>query len=230
VVPPVAGNIRRLFHKTNWWACEWKIKGTGRDENKSHSWDIKVGYRWYGLPEIANTFNLAFTRQKTDNDDRGWNFHRNSCAEIEMQIPPAQFTNGVSRLTCAYGKFLPFKKYLSGLKNRLLLRERPNIADRRSLHCGHGSCRSAIPTMIECESYCIIENLYYFVKQIYSHNVQRNMKIPPSINPNFCFHSSAITTVIAEETGAIISLLEKQPFDILYYCITMIYLIQLLQF
>jgi hypothetical protein len=113
------------FIKTNWWRCEWKIKGTGRDENKSHSWDIKVGYRWYGLPEIANTFNLAFTRQKTDNDYRGWNFHRNSCAEIEMQIPPAQFTNGVSRLTCAYGKFLPFKKYLIGLKIGYSYAKRP---------------------------------------------------------------------------------------------------------
>jgi hypothetical protein len=101
---------------SNWWRCEWKIKGTGKDRNTFHTWDIKIGYRWYGLPEITNTLNLTFSRQKTEKGIRSWNFHRNSCTEIEFQIPPVKMNTGCSRLTFAYGKFLPFRKYLIGLK------------------------------------------------------------------------------------------------------------------
>lgn len=111
--------------KANWWRCEWKIKGTGKDRNKTHSWDIKIGYRWYGRPEITNTLNLTFSRQKTEKGTHSWNFHRNSCMEIEFQIPPAKINTGCSRLTFAYGKFLPFRKYLIGLKIGYSYEHRP---------------------------------------------------------------------------------------------------------
>jgi len=104
------------FLNTNWWRCEWKIKGAGKDQGKTHSWDIKIGYRWYGLSAIANTLNLTYSRQKTEKGTHSWNFRRNSCTEFELQIPPVKIREGFSRLTFAYGKFLPFRKYLIGLK------------------------------------------------------------------------------------------------------------------
>jgi len=111
--------------KANWLRCEWKIKGTGQDQDKTHAWDIKIGYRWYGLPEIANTINVAYSRQKTEKTTCSWNLRRNSCSEFELQIPPAKIQAGISRLTFAYGKFVPFRKYLIGLKIGFAYEKRP---------------------------------------------------------------------------------------------------------
>jgi len=128
-----------------WWRCEWKIKGAGSDQTKAHSWDIKIGYRWYGLPQIANTFNLTFARQKTDKDCHSLNFRQNSCAEIELQIPPGETKKGFSRITCAYGKFWPFRKYLVGLKIGYSYEKRPQY---RGLALGFTSVDRIMQSLI----------------------------------------------------------------------------------
>jgi len=131
--------------KAKWLRCEWKIKGTGKDLGKTHSWDIKIGYRWYGLPEIANTINVAYARQKTEKTTHTWNFRRNSCSEFEFQIPPANIRAGISRLTYAYGKFVPFRKYMIGLKIGFAYEKRPEY---RGPDKGFTSANHVLKTLI----------------------------------------------------------------------------------
>ena len=102
--------------QSSWARLEWKLKGAGGDQIRKHAWNIKIGYRWYGLPEIANTITMTYSRLKTEKGRHSWNVRHNSCTEIELQIPPSELKSGFSRITCSYGKFFPIRKYLIGFK------------------------------------------------------------------------------------------------------------------
>ncbi len=68
------------FVQSNWYRVEWKLKGEGGQGDLSYDWDIKVGYRHYGLPEIANTLSFIATRSRMRKQSVDWRIGQNSIA------------------------------------------------------------------------------------------------------------------------------------------------------
>ena len=104
------------FVQSNWYRVEWKLKGEGGQGDVSYDWDIKVGYRHYGLPEIANTLSFIATRSRMQKQSVDWRIGQNSVAELEVQIPVSKQDQGLSRLMLVYGKAVPFWNWMLGLK------------------------------------------------------------------------------------------------------------------
>ena len=101
--------------RSNWFRVEWKLKGESRQENRSHKWDIKVGYRFYNLNEVANTLLLSLNRQHMNRGQIDWRWDRNSVSEFELQLPMSHGEAGISRFKMIYGKAVPFWKWMIGL-------------------------------------------------------------------------------------------------------------------
>jgi len=101
---------------SRWWRLEWKLKGAGNDGRNQHVWDIKIGYRWYNLRQVNDALSLTYSRTRTEKGRHSWQIRHNSITEIELQIPPAEFSMGFSRILVVYGKYFPVRNRLVGLK------------------------------------------------------------------------------------------------------------------
>ncbi len=100
----------------NWMRLEWKLKGQGQIKGRRRFWDLKVGYRWYGLSAVDNTITITFKRQRTNRTRRDWGLRRNTLSAVELQLPPARAGEGFTRVSLEYGKVFPLWKVLFGLK------------------------------------------------------------------------------------------------------------------
>ncbi|UCH63420.1 MAG: hypothetical protein JSU77_02900 [Fidelibacterota bacterium] len=120
--------IQQLFDncvvKAEWFRIEWKVKGEGIEGGRKRFWDLKAGYRWYGIPEISNTISLSLKRQRTDKQSRGTGLSDNSMAAMELQMPASEIGGGFSRVLLEYARFMPFRKILAGLKVGFLYEHR----------------------------------------------------------------------------------------------------------
>jgi len=62
------GGAYQIFNnclvRSNWYRIEWKLKGESTEADLSYDWDIKAGYRFYNLDEIANTILIGISRFK----------------------------------------------------------------------------------------------------------------------------------------------------------------------
>lgn len=101
---------------SQWGRLEWKLKGEGLPGSDEYSWDIKVGYRWYGLSAIDNTLTLFLSRTKITRQVSDWHLAENSLTELEVQVPFKSSWEDFSRITLTYGKFLPLRKWMVGVK------------------------------------------------------------------------------------------------------------------
>ena len=99
-----------------WFRAEWKIKGAGKDGDRRRSWDLTVGYRWYGSPDLANTAGITLTRQITARGLKDLGLGKNSLMALEIQVPTLGFDGCPSRVMLEYGKFYPLRNWLVGLK------------------------------------------------------------------------------------------------------------------
>ena len=107
-----------------WFRIEWKLKGAGSEEDRQRSWDLKLGYRWYGLPGVGNTAGITLTRQKTEKGSLDLSLGRNSLLAVELQLPAKNPLGGPSRVVLEYGKFFPAGKRLVGVKAGYLYENR----------------------------------------------------------------------------------------------------------
>ena len=116
----LTGGLHQLFEnsfvESNWFRAEWKLKGSGGYGPKKRSWDLKIGYRWYGISEISNTATLVLKRSKTQKSKVDWRIFHNSAASLELEIPTSEIEDGFSRIHFAYGKYFPIRSKLGGLK------------------------------------------------------------------------------------------------------------------
>jgi len=99
---------------SRWWRLEYKVKGNASLDQSHHNWEIKFGYRWYGLNPIDNTFLLVLNCEKYTPKVLSWELSKNSRTEFELQVPPRAIKQGVILFKVTYGKVLPYKKYLIG--------------------------------------------------------------------------------------------------------------------
>ena len=116
----ITGGLYQLFDNcfvpSNWFRLEWKLKGEGKRGSKKQEWDIKAGYRNYGLPDISNTVSFVFSRLRADRSDTNWGLTKNSLSMVDLQVPISGFDSGFSRILVSYGKIIPFKGKFVGLK------------------------------------------------------------------------------------------------------------------
>lgn len=124
----VTGGTKQLFDNSvvnaEWCRVEWKVKGEGIEGSRNRFWDLKVGYRWYGILEISNALTLSLKRQRTDKHSRGAGLSDNSLAVVELQLPTSEIGSGFSRVLLEYARFVPFRKVLVGLKVGFLYERR----------------------------------------------------------------------------------------------------------
>ena len=115
----LTGGLYQIFDnfivKSKWARLEWKLKGEGSKDTREQSWDIKFGYRWYGISEISNTTTLIVSRSKTDRKRSTWKLNKNSITEIELQLPVNEIDIGFSRILFSYGKVFPLRNHLVGI-------------------------------------------------------------------------------------------------------------------
>lgn len=98
----------------HWYRLEWKLKGSANLNRLRHEWEIKLGYRWYGIPQIDNDFMLTINREKFQPQVWNWGLKSNSRAELELHLPPRDIRNGWSLFKISVGKVFPLKQYLLG--------------------------------------------------------------------------------------------------------------------
>jgi len=115
----LTGGAYQIFNnclvRSNWYRIEWKLKGESEQDNLSGDWDIKIGYRFYNLDEIANTLLFSFTRKRMNQGKYDWRWTYNSLSEFELQLPVSHNESGISRFKLTYGKAIPFRKWMIGL-------------------------------------------------------------------------------------------------------------------
>lgn len=120
--------LQQLFDNcvvdARWLRVEWKVKGEGLEGSRERFWDLKAGYRWYGIPELSNAINLSLKRQRTDKQSRGAGLSDNSTTALELQLPTSEISGGFSRVLFEYARFVPFRKVLAGLKVGFLYEHR----------------------------------------------------------------------------------------------------------
>ena len=131
----MTGGFQQLFDNSvvtaPWFRVEWKIKGEGLEGSKRRFWDLKAGYRWYGIPEVANTVSISLERRRTDKERWDWRPAGNSLAAVDVQLPLTELTGGPSRLFLEYAKLFPVWKVLVGMKLGYLYQYRP-VYDRET--------------------------------------------------------------------------------------------------
>ncbi len=124
----LTGGWQQLFDNAvvpaGWLKAEWKLKGQGSQGSLQRSWNLNVGYRWYGLPEMDNTLVVSFRRQRTNRARLDFGLKRNTISVLELQLPPARAGDGFSRIQLEYGKVFPLWKALLGLKVGYILENR----------------------------------------------------------------------------------------------------------
>ena len=116
----LTGGLYQLFEnsfvESNWFRAEWKVKGSGGYGKKKRSWDLKTGYRWYGISGISNTATLVLKRTKTQKSKVDWRIFHNSSTSLELELPTSEIEDGFSRIHFSYGKYFPIRGKLGGLK------------------------------------------------------------------------------------------------------------------
>jgi len=112
--------------RSNWYRIEWKIKGQGRTTTHRHEWDIKSGYRCFGLRGLPNVVSIALSRSHFEKGSPGWGLWHNSLMESQIEAPLTHFRRAPSRLSVHYGKMIPWRKRLIGLKAGLVYENRPS--------------------------------------------------------------------------------------------------------
>ena len=124
----LTGGLYQLFEnsfvESKWFRVEWKLKGSGGYGPKKRSWDLKAGYRWYGIAEISNTATLILKRTKSQKSKLDWRFFHNSTTSIELELPTSEIKEGLSRIHFTYGKYFPIKGRMGGLKFGVLYENR----------------------------------------------------------------------------------------------------------
>jgi len=124
----LTGGLSQLFDnsfvESNWFRVEWKLKGSGGYGPKKRSWDLKAGYRWYGIEGISNTATLILKRTKTQKSKLDWRFFHNSTTSIELELPTSEIKDSFSRVHFTYGKYFPIKGRMGGLKFGVLYENR----------------------------------------------------------------------------------------------------------
>ncbi|MBU0711969.1 hypothetical protein KJ762_12135 [bacterium] len=115
----LTGGAYQIFNnclvRSNWYRVEWKLKGESVDDSVAYDWDLKLGYRNYGLREISNTLLLSFSRNRMHLGRFDWRWVENSMNEFELQLPVSHDETGISRFKIIYGKAIPFWKWMIGL-------------------------------------------------------------------------------------------------------------------
>ncbi|MCH7940250.1 MAG: hypothetical protein IID13_10985 [Candidatus Marinimicrobia bacterium] len=99
-----------------WLKAEWKLKGRGSHGSLQRSWNLNVGYRWYGLRQLDNPLIFSFRRQRTNRDRLDWGLARNTISLVELHLPPARAADGFTRIQLEFSKVFPLWKVLAGLK------------------------------------------------------------------------------------------------------------------
>ncbi len=124
----LTGGLYQLFEnsfvESNWFRAEWKLKGSGGYGPKKRSWDLKAGYRWYGIAGISNTATLVLKRTKTQKSKLDWRIFHNSATSIELELPTTEIKDSLSRFHFTYGKYFPIKGRMGGLKLGVLYENR----------------------------------------------------------------------------------------------------------
>jgi len=122
------GGLHQLFDnsfvRSNWFRVEWKVKGRGGYGRKKWDWDLKAGFRRYGLSDIPNTITLVLKRSRKEKSKTDWRIFHNSKVSIDLEFPVTDPEGGFSRIQAAYGKFFPFIGRLTGLEFGLLFENR----------------------------------------------------------------------------------------------------------
>jgi hypothetical protein len=104
-----------LFNRP-WWRLEWKVKGVANDPVRKFQWDLKLIYRDYGTDEIDNTVGISLYRERTTQGHHDRSLAGNSRAKLQVYLPVIHLTNGPSRILIEYGKYVPYRQWLLGLK------------------------------------------------------------------------------------------------------------------
>ena len=124
----ITGGLHQLFDnsfvRSNWFRVEWKVKGNGGYANKKWNWDLKAGFRKYGLSEIPNTITIVLKRSRKEKSKTDWRVLHNSKVSIEFEYPVGASDGGFSRIQAVYGKFFPFIGHLAGMEFGLLFENR----------------------------------------------------------------------------------------------------------
>jgi len=124
----VTGGLHQLFDnsfvRSNWFRVEWKVKGSGGYANKRWNWDLKAGFRRYGLSDIPNTITIALKRSRKEKSKTDWRVLHNSKVSIEFEYPASETADGFSRIQAVYGKYFPFIGHLAGMDFGFLFENR----------------------------------------------------------------------------------------------------------
>lgn len=116
----LTGGFHQLFDNSvvqqPWTLLEWKLKGSGLQDQRERSWNLRLGYRWPGLEAVPSTIMLALYRQRTNRQTATWVLRRNSETALEFQLPPSRWRSGLTRFLLEYGKYYPLKGRLAGIK------------------------------------------------------------------------------------------------------------------
>lgn len=115
----LTGGLYQIFNncllRSDWYRIEWKLKGESLTDSIVYDWDIKIGYRHYGLREIDNTLLFCYTRDRMSLGRFDWRWLENSRQEFELQFPLTRQGGRMSRLRLIYGKAIPFRRWMIGL-------------------------------------------------------------------------------------------------------------------
>lgn len=115
----LTGGAYQIFNnclvRSDWYRIEWKLKGASVDDRLVYDWDIKIGFRNYGIAAIENTLLLSYRYNRIRRGRFDWRWLENSRTEFELQLPVFSGGAGISRLKLIYGKAIPFRKWMIGL-------------------------------------------------------------------------------------------------------------------
>lgn len=96
-----------------WHRLEWKLKGDDVSlVNKKRSWDIKIGYRWFGQESLADAWTFSVYRYATNRAPGSTKWLENSIINSQVQISGA---GQVKRTLVSAGKLWGWKNHLWGL-------------------------------------------------------------------------------------------------------------------
>ncbi len=116
--PVLTGGWQQIFDgylvRSDWARLEWKLKGEQSAGTRQQHWDLKLGFRWFGITDLDNVLTLSLNRGKYESHSHSWRLSHNSETMLEWQIVPARLQT--TRVIFAYGKYLPVRKLLLGLK------------------------------------------------------------------------------------------------------------------
>lgn len=95
-----------MYIKDHWLETEMKIKGERKNNDIQLAWNFRIGGRFHFHPHISHLAYISFERERTDYEEKGFSFLRNTHWGLRYDMGTENFVP--LRLSMHAGKKYPF--------------------------------------------------------------------------------------------------------------------------